>query len=49
LWVRAVEILLLLLLIAGALYSQGYLKVAIPIVPPPVSVTPTPTATTQHR
>ena len=48
LWVRIVGFLLLVLLIGGALYSQGFLKLD-QIVQPGVQASPTPTATTQHR
>ena len=53
----AIGILLLIFLVGGALYSQGFLKLDLPIVQPAVQASPTPTvqasptptATTQHK
>ena len=48
LWVWAVEILLAIFIVGGALYSQGVLKIDI-TVQPGVEASPTPTATLQPR
>lgn len=47
--VRAVEIILIITIIGGTLYSQGLLKIDIRIGLPSVQASPTPTATSQHR
>jgi len=39
----AIGILLLIFLVGGALYSQGFLKLDLPIVQPAVQASPTPT------
>jgi len=48
-WVWAVEILLVIVIVGGALYSQGLVKIDI-TVQPAVEASPTPTTTLlQHR